>query len=143
MSGYIEMRRRLAVIRADRRAVTALEFAFLAPVLFMLLFGATELGLVWWTKNALQVTAALTARCVALGSCSNPASFAVSSATAWALPDLISASDVTSATSKSCYGAADVFAEVTITCEFWGGSFLPAPLSNLTFSVTSCYPMAS
>lgn len=125
----------------DRRGSTALEFALVAPVLFIFIFGALELGLIWWTRNALQVTAALTARCVALGSCSNPAAFAVSSAGTWALPNLISESDVTFTSNGACYNGSTAFAKVTITCEFWSGSILPPPLGDLTFSVSSCYPM--
>lgn len=135
---------RLSLVR-DRRGLTALEFALVAPVLFMLIFGAFELGLTWWTRNALQVTAAMTARCVALGSCTDPAAFAVSSAGNWALPNLISVSDVTFTTNAACYNASDptVFAKVTITCEFWSGSILPPPLGNMTFKVSSCYPMVT
>lgn len=125
-----------------RRATTAVEFALVAPVLFVLIFGALELGLVWWTKNALQVTAAMTARCTALASCSDPVSYAVSSASTWAMPTLITKSDVTYATNTTCYGGADVYAKVTIASSFLGGVLLPPPLSNLSFSVSACYPMA-
>lgn len=129
----------------DRRGLTALEFALVAPVLFMLIFGAFELGLTWWTRNALQVTADMTARCVALGSCSNPAAYAVSSAGTWALSNLISTSDVTFTTNGACYNGSTstAFAKVTITCKFWSGSILPPPLGNMTFSVSSCYPMVA
>lgn len=126
----------------DRRGVTAIEFALVAPVLFILIFGALELGLIWWTKNALQVTAALTARCVALGSCTDPTAFAVNSASGWAESNLISVSDVAYSTNASCSGSYNVFAEVTITCSFWATHLLPPPLSDMTLTVSACYPMA-
>lgn len=125
----------------DRNATAALEFALVAPVLFVLMFGTLELGLVWWTKNALQVTAAMTARCISLASCSDPVSFAVNSAGTWATSTSINRSDVTYTTNSSCYGGAAVYAKVTINCVFWGGSILPPPLSNLNIAVSACYPM--
>ena len=127
----------------DRKAVTALEFALVAPVVLVLIFGSLELGLIWWTKNALQMTAAITARCVALGSCADPGSFAVNYASNWALSRLISVSNVTYTTNGACYGSSKVYAMVTIDCEFWADSLLPPPIPNLSFSVSACYPMAS
>lgn len=136
------MARQRALSYKERVASTAVEFAIVLPVLFTLIFGAAEQGLLWWTKNSLQLTAALTARCLALGSCTDPSSFAVSSASTWTLPNSITASDVSYATDTSCYSGTNLYAKVTINCPFWGENILPPPFSNFIFSVSACYPMA-
>lgn len=139
----IDQRHGPAVLLRERCATTALEFALIAPVLCSLIFGALELGLNLWTKNALQLTAAITARCISLGSCSTPASFAVQTAETWAIPNIITASDVSYTTTGNCNGGAGTYAQVTINCNYWGAGLLPSPFSNLTLSVSACYPMVS
>ena len=66
--------------RSDCQGTTAVEFAVIASVLLPMLFASLSLGFLMWTHNALQSTATLSARCVALGSslcAANPAQFAV------------------------------------------------------------------
>ncbi len=124
--------------------MAALEFALVAPVFFLVLLGGIELGLLWWTKNTLQMIAAVTARCVAVNStsCTDPASFARSMAASWVVSDAVS--DVTATRTTSCYtSGGNTYARVTITCRLWDGSLLPPLFSNVTFSVTGCYPMVS
>lgn len=50
----------------DRRGVTVVEFALLAPALLTLVFGILEFGRWLWTMQALQATAAEGARCMAV-----------------------------------------------------------------------------
>jgi Flp pilus assembly protein TadG len=45
---------------------TAIEFALVAPMFLMLVFGSIEFGRLLWTKEALQETAIAGARCVAI-----------------------------------------------------------------------------
>lgn len=52
----------------DRTAATAIEFALLAPVFLLMLFGIIEIGRLLWVKQALTETAYSTARCAALAS---------------------------------------------------------------------------
>lgn len=134
--------RAIRSILRDRRGVAAVEFALVASGFLMLLLGSIEIGLLWWTRNGLQVTASLTARCAALGSCADPKAFAVSTAARWTLPNAISAADVTVTTASTCQGAAggySQFALVTITSEVWKG-LLIAPLSGANLKVMACYP---
>jgi len=48
-----------------RRGATALEFALIAPLLFMLVLGTLDVGRWLWARAALQNAVARAARCVA------------------------------------------------------------------------------
>jgi hypothetical protein len=56
------LRKRARSILADEQGVTAIEFAFLAPVLFMLIFGILEFSFVFLASNVLENAASLAAR---------------------------------------------------------------------------------
>lgn len=49
----------------DRSGTTAVEFALVAPVLILFLFGILKLGLALWYQNALDYSVAEAARCAA------------------------------------------------------------------------------
>ena len=48
----------------DNTGATAVEFAFVAIPLLMLVFGAVEIGRMMWIREALQSTAIAAARCM-------------------------------------------------------------------------------
>jgi len=50
----------------DERGTTALEFAILAPVFFLLIFGIIAFGLLFWTQVGLQHGAEMAARCASI-----------------------------------------------------------------------------
>lgn len=134
--------RRLA---GDRTGVAAVEFALVASGFLLLLIGSLQVGLLLWTNNALQVTAALTARCAALGSCSNPASYAVSLAGQWVTAGVVTASDVTVSAASSCQGASSGYSNftmVTVSSEMWS-NLLIEPLSGVRLRASACYPSPS
>jgi len=54
----------------DERGATALEFAILAPVFFLLIFGIIAFGVLFWTQVGLQHGAEMAARCASLPSTS-------------------------------------------------------------------------
>ena len=119
----------------------ALEFAITAGIFLSLVAGGIDVGLLWWSKNALQVTATMTARCMALGSCADPTSYAVQMMSNWTVSDAITASDVALSTASQCYGSQGTYSQfsmVTITSPFWAG--LPPPLPRITLQVSACYP---
>jgi Flp pilus assembly protein TadG len=121
----------------------ALEFAMTAGIFLILVMGAIDLGILMWTKNGLQITAAMTARCAALGSCSDPASYATTMANGWVVSGAVTQTYVQYTTSQ-CYsslGNYNKFAMVTISSPYWAG--LPPPLSNITLQVSACYPVPS
>lgn len=124
-----------------RQGVTAVEFAVVAPLLIVLTLGVMEAALLGWTQVVLQLTAAQTARCQALGTsaCSNPVSFAVSTANSWLFPDAITASGVALASSTTCGTAPGHYSKATITAQFAGMSGLPGILGGGTLSAYACY----
>ena len=58
--------RRLRVLREDRRANAAVEFAFAAPALFLFIFGIIEMGYALFLQNALDYSVAVASRCASL-----------------------------------------------------------------------------
>jgi Flp pilus assembly protein TadG len=50
----------------DEQGASALEFAILAPVFFLLVVGIVELGLLFWTQIGLQHGAEMAARCASV-----------------------------------------------------------------------------
>jgi Flp pilus assembly pilin Flp len=135
-------------LRRDCHGTTAVEFAVIAGVLLPMLFGILSLGFLMWTHNALQSTAALTARCVALGSsqcAANPEQFAVNTAQQWIVPGIINAGDVKihkHATScNDAAGSFGPFVTVTITSTYWASNILPQPFAATTLKVSACFPV--
>ena len=61
-------RPRLRSLLANRRGAAALEFALVMLAFLPLCLGTMEAGLLLWAHNALQTSANLTARCVAISS---------------------------------------------------------------------------
>jgi Flp pilus assembly protein TadG len=49
-----------------REGATAIEFAFVAPVLFAILFGVIEFGRLMWTQSALHFAVEAAARCASV-----------------------------------------------------------------------------
>jgi Flp pilus assembly protein TadG len=128
----------------ERRGAVTLEFAITATIFLTVVLGAVDLGLLCWTRNGLQLIAAMTARCAALGSCSDPASYATTMAESWVASGTIIKSNVSYNISSQCYssqGTYNKFDMVTITSSFW--AWLPPPLSNVSLQVSACYPVPS
>ncbi|HEX5325194.1 MAG TPA: hypothetical protein VFW75_00860 [Acetobacteraceae bacterium] len=95
-------------------------------------------------SNGLQVAAALTARCAALDSCTDPVAFAVGIAEKWVGAGTISAAYVSTTTDSTCGGnSCERFANITISSAMWASGVLPAPLSGITVCVSSCFPTSS
>ena len=137
-------RDRIRSVCNDIRGGTALEMAFVMPVLLPILLGSLELGLYWWTNTTLQSVANVTARCVAINNpaCTTtktPAAYAVSLATTWSSHAVISAADVSSATVTTCNGVTGAFEKVTILNHQWTGVFT-YPFNVANFTLTACYP---
>ncbi len=125
----------------DRSGVAAIEFAIVGSVFLLLLLGTIQIGLLWWTENALQTTAMLTARCAALGSCTNPAAFAVSTAGKFTFSNAITANEVSVSSGSSCNSLSgyNQFTKVTITSTVWANSLI-SPLLGTSINASACYP---
>jgi Flp pilus assembly protein TadG len=129
--------------RRGRSGSTALEFAIIASVFLPMCIGIVEGGLLLWTYGALQTTAALTARRAAIASPDCPAvpAYAVTTAGKWVFPGIIANANVVSTT--TCISHVN-YQQVTITCNYWAGGLLPAPLNGTVlkavayFAVSTC-----
>jgi hypothetical protein len=135
----------------DIRASTTVEFAIVGSLLCLVTFVTIETGLLWWLKTGIQLTAALTARCGAMGyvyntsnfsctSTSTTQNFAVATAQSWLMPNMITAANVTvTGQVSSCNGFSGTFFAVSISSNYFAA--LPPPLGNRTLSSTACFPM--
>ena len=59
---------KLARIWRDQGGASAVEFALIAPVFFVLIFGIIACGLLFWTQVGLQHGAEMAARCASINS---------------------------------------------------------------------------
>jgi Flp pilus assembly protein TadG len=150
-------------LRRDARGSTTVEFAVVGWMLCMVTFGIVETGMLWWLKSGMQLTAAMTARCGAIGytygNANNLASFpctnatttqnyAASTAQSWLFPNMIVANNVTVAqvtgngTDARCndINLSGNYFSVSIVSNFF--QFLPPPLGNYASLTTkACFPM--
>ena len=134
------MARSTRKLHQDRRGVAALEFVLVAAALMMLILGSFGVGLLVWTTSGLQVTAALTARCLALGSCANPATYAVGIAGTWIGTNAVTAADVTDTASSPCNGKSGTeFGQVSIVVPSWAAALFPTSVQK-TIKVSACFP---
>ena len=122
----------LRLMRA-RGGVAAVEFALIAPILFLVLFGIVEFGRLMWTQAALHFAVEEAARCASIdtstcGSSSSIASYAASKVTALHIP----ASQFTS-TTPSCGN----LVSVSYPYQFVLSTLFPYAI---TLSANSCYP---
>ena len=133
----------MRLLRA-RAGIVAAEFAICASLLIVVLMFVLEVGLMSWTKVALQAAAANAARCGAVGSpsCTSLPAYTVTTVETWLFPSAVLAADVTVQTAASCNGAAGKYTIVTVTSTGWASKLptvLPGPLTAPALSATSCY----
>jgi Flp pilus assembly protein TadG len=139
---------------AGRDGTTAVEFALVAPLFLMFVFGSVEFGRLLWTREALQQSAIAGARCMALAQgavqsspCSASGSYSAATtktyiqtvANGWGVSLPVSA--ITVDNNATCASTAG-FSEVTIAYTFTSVApqvvLLPAGGSTLT--LTACSP---
>ena len=128
-----KIRRRPDAWLLDNRGTTAIEFALIAPTLFLMLFGCMEFGRMIWTVGALNFAVEEAARCASV----TPATCGTASQiTAYAANEI-----------SPSYIPATVFTATTATCGHQvNASFVyPFVMINLfTTSVTltamACLP---
>jgi len=135
-------RPRLRSLLANRRGAAALEFALVMLAFLPLCLGTMEAGLLLWAHNALQTSANLTARCVAISSpaCSNAAQFAVTTANIWLQPGILTTAGVTVQTGASCTGASGTMVKVTLTSTGFSSMPLVSQLATSALTTSACYP---
>ncbi len=59
-------RRLFQKLAGGRQGATAVEFALVAPVLFLIIFGGVEFGVLLWTQSALHFAVQEAARCASV-----------------------------------------------------------------------------
>jgi Flp pilus assembly protein TadG len=143
-------------LRRDKRGGLAVEFAVVAGLLCLMTCGIVEVGLIWWMKSGLQITASMTARCGAIGAsytgtgipCTTAAAtqaYGVSVAQSWMFASAVTTSDVklngASGVVTSCNGFTGPFFSVTVTSEAVPGFMAFGNIRVL--SASACFPMAS
>lgn len=136
------MRRALA---ACVRGATAIEFALLAPVFLLLLFGIIEVGRLLWVKQVLTEASFSAARCAALGTtackaASDVQAFAAARALRWGLK--LDSAQVGYTASTTCDGNAGM---VQVTVSYAFASPLSGFLTMLPATVQGrgCFPKLS
>lgn len=136
------MRRRSRCLLADRRAVAAVEFAIVGPAFLALVLFLIGAGLVLWARGAIQVAAAETARCTAIGSsdCANPQTYAASVINSWGASGLLPSISVSVQSGVTCNSTAGHFSSVTISETAQGVWAMVPALSQAVLSATACYP---
>ena len=68
----IAIRSRLRALSADCRGVAFVEFAFLAPIFFLVTFGIIDFGMMMWTSNTVEHAATEGARYAAVRGSDKP-----------------------------------------------------------------------
>jgi Flp pilus assembly protein TadG len=149
--------RTLRALGGNRAGGSAVEFALVLGPLLGLVFGITEYGRLLWTREALQQTATLTARCSGIlqASCTTGNAFDSSKATTyaqqigsnWGLS--IPAGNVTVTKNATCGGVTN-FSSATITRTFttpipqiaWfgGPNMQIMSAGGVSLSVSACFP---
>jgi Flp pilus assembly protein TadG len=131
-----------------------IEFALVAPIFLMLLFGSIEFGRLLWTQQALQQAAIAGARCMAIAqgaiqssACAASGSYSATStksyietaASGWGVS--VQDADITLDNAATCGGTTG-FSQVTITNTF--NTPLPQIVQlaagGTSLTTTACYP---
>ena len=119
----------------DERGATALEFAILAPVFFLLIFGIIAFGLLCWTQVGLQHGAEMAARCASINTtlCPNGNPTAI---TNYALQQAFGLSLPASTFTYSTPACGN---QVNASYSFQFPSIIP--LDPLTLTAQACFPI--
>lgn len=129
----------------DRRGVTAVEFALVAPAFMMFMFLIIDGARAVWTYQTLQEVASNTARCAALGvtgckTASEVQDYAVARAAATGVK--LTTGAVTLTAAATCSSVAGM-TKVAIASSYQGATTKLLPSSVSTLSTESCFPTAS
>jgi len=133
---------------SDRRGVTAVEFALVAPAFLMFMFLIIDGSRAVWTYQTLQQVAADTARCAALGvtgcrTSGEVQSYAVNRANGFGVPLAAAAVTLTpNAPAAACSSMAGM-TKVAISSAYQGATTKLLPSNVSVLNTESCFPTAS
>jgi len=145
---------RAECLTAACAGTTAIEFALVAPIFMMFLFGIIEFGRLLWTGQGLQETAISGARCMAIAQGTTQSSACASGGTysstttnsyiqtiasGWGLS--IPSSAITLNNAATCGGTAG-FSQVTLTSTFVTAvpQLVLLAAGGTSLTATACYP---
>ena len=125
--------------RNNRRGTSAVEFAFIAPVFFLLVIGMIEFGRAMMVQQILTNAARQGARMATLDSTNNSSSPTPTSMVTSEVNSVLAAANVTGATtaiSPSLPAAAGTDVSVTVSVPYMAVTWVPSPwfLSGATLS---------
>jgi TadE-like protein len=126
-----------------RRASAGVEFALVASCFFALVLFILDVSLLFLGKGALQMAAAQTARCTAIGApaCASAQTFAASLIGGWGAGGILPSLDVSVQSGTSCNGVPGQFSVVTISSPGNATLQLGGLLASAQ-SASACYPSA-
>ena len=116
--------------RNDRRGTSAVEFAFIAPVFFLLVIGMLEFGRAMMVQQLLTNAARQGARTATLDSTNNSSNPTPSSIVTSEVNSVLAAANVTGATtsiSPSLPAAAGTDVSVTVSVPYMSVTWVPSP----------------
>lgn len=133
----------------DRTGTAVIEFAMVAPLFLMLLFGIAEYSRLLWTLQALQQVAIEGARCMAIpqSACAAGGSYSAANTTSrirqigtqWGLA--ITSAGVSLSANANCGGSTG-FSKVTVTSTF--NSVVPQLVrlgaGGTSLTASACFP---
>lgn len=131
-------------LRRDSRGAAVVEFAFVAPLFFTLLFTLVQGGLLYWTKETLDEVAYATARCMSVDSgcetTDEQRQFAVNRARSYGV--VVSGDEVTVTSGTTCKGDTNAnLVSIDHTMDSPLGALVPFLTSDL--SSNACFPVVS
>ena len=132
----------IARLGSDRRGATIVEFAIVAPVLILFIFGVMEGARALWIAQSLQETVSNSARCLVIGrspceNIANTKTYAIARAAKSSLT--VPAASVTAEKGVTCNGLSGQ-GKVAIAMPF--NSVLSSVMPNLTsINVSACMPV--
>ncbi len=134
-----------AMLRGDRRGVTAVEFALVAPVFMMFMFLIIDGARAVWTYQTLQEVATSSARCAALGltGCKTQTEVQTYAAARAAASGVILDSTATTLTTAATCQLMGGMTKVAISSAYQGATTKLLPTSVATLATESCFPTAS
>jgi Flp pilus assembly protein TadG len=130
---------RMRAFGSSNTGSAAVEFAFVAPLLFLLMFAIVEFGRAWWAKSSLQYAAERAARyAVVCGTGACPGDGAVATYAANQVYDQSVASNTFSVTHPTLNGLNATCVNYSFSYAPWFVGDLDVLESTLTFTGTSC-----
>lgn len=136
------MKSLLRRLLTEKAGVTALEFAIVGPIFFMLIIFILEAALFFWAQGVMQMAAAQTARCTAIGSsaCPNPQAYVVSLLDTWGISGIVPSFSVIVLINDPCGAMAGHFSKVTLVSAGSNSAWVIAPLFGTVLTTSACYP---